>query len=101
MISEYHARFRRGFYNSASALATHWLPRVGFPVFNRYYADAKTASVHLLAFFVGSDCSKLFSLFSLRLRRVPARPWVLVAGLTHRRLASSRQEALPASRESP
>jgi hypothetical protein len=45
-----YVRFRRRFRISASPLATDWLPWVGFPAFNRYYGDAKTASALLLIF---------------------------------------------------
>src|SRR3990172_4417414 len=44
------ARFRRRYRYSTTALATHGLPRVGFPAFQRYYAAAKTASVRLCTF---------------------------------------------------
>jgi hypothetical protein len=45
-----HARFRRRSRIPTAAFATPGLPRNGFPVFNRYYAAAKTASVHLCTF---------------------------------------------------
>lgn len=45
-----HRRFRWRFRIPTAAFATHGLPWVGFPAFNRYYAAAKTASVRLCTF---------------------------------------------------
>ena len=87
----------------ASPFATHRLPRGGYPAFNRYYGDAKTASARLLrlrltlgarypgcSLFLGDDEP-----------RADPSSWTLLSRCGPIRHCPRRQEALPASLETP
>ena len=51
-----------------SALATHGLPRAGYPTFYRYYADTKTAFAHPGGSFLLASAVAVFALLSSRAR---------------------------------
>ena len=79
MVSGFHRWFQRQFRNPASPFATRGLPRVSFPAFNRYYGDAKTASVLLLhlRFSLGARYLGSLSVFFTRRPKVRRRAWIL------------------------
>jgi hypothetical protein len=87
----------------ASPWATHRLPRGGYPAFNRYYGDAKTASARLLhlRLTLGARYPGCFLLLGDCERKARPRSWILLSRCDPIRHCPRRQEALPASLETP
>ena len=104
MASGFHRWFQRRFRNPASPFATRGLPWVSFPAFERYYGDAKTASVLLLRlrFPLGARSLGSLSVFFSRRPKVRPQAWILFYRFDPFRSSFPwRQEALPASPEDP
>ena len=103
MDSEFHTWFQRRFRNPTSPFATHGLPRNGYPAFHRYYGDAKTASARLLRLrlTLGARYPGCFLLLGDCERKARPRSWILLSRCDPIRHRPRRQEALPASLETP
>ena len=88
----------------ASSLATHRLPRDGFPAFNRYYEDTKTAFCPSLApsHSARRPIPRLLSLsWRPQAKSAPAVRDLVHAGVIRSGHLSEKQKALPASLETP